>query len=334
MILQKNLEHLYGNLYRLMIPLPNSPLKFLNSYITKSGDRNLIIDTGFNHPECLKSMLEGINELELDMTKTDILATHLHSDHTGLISHIITDTSKVYMGKDERLVFSELMAREDVLFGGHEDRLRLEGYPEEELIRTRISNPARLYKPSGMFDIISLCDGDTISYGGINWEIVETPGHTSGHICLYDSDSKTMITGDNLLFDITPNIAWSKILLDNTLSSYLASLNKISRFEVDRALTGHRQNDGSFQGRIQELHKHHEHRLNDVLNIVGKYPYICGYDIAAKMEWSIRVKSWDDFPPGQRWFAVGEALSHINYLQNQGKLQLYKNDEGIHTYYI
>ena len=42
------MEEIRPNLFRLQIPLPDSPLKYLNSYVIKSEDRNLIIDTGLN----------------------------------------------------------------------------------------------------------------------------------------------------------------------------------------------------------------------------------------------------------------------------------------------
>jgi hypothetical protein len=50
------------------------------------------------------------------------------------------------------------------------------------------------------------------------------------------------------------------------------------------------------------------------------------------MKWNIRAKNWDDFPPGQRWFAVGEALSHLNYLIDQGKVQKIEKG-GVHIYF-
>ncbi|MCL2616083.1 MAG: MBL fold metallo-hydrolase, partial [Defluviitaleaceae bacterium] len=107
------IEHIQGNLYRMSIPLPGSALKTLNSYVMKSASRNLIVDTGFNQPECLEAMLAGIKELGLDMSNTDILSTHLHADHNGLISQIISDTSVVYMSGPDRETFIKYMTDGD-----------------------------------------------------------------------------------------------------------------------------------------------------------------------------------------------------------------------------
>ena len=325
------IKNVFSNLYKLEIPLPRNPLKSLNSYIMTSDSRNLIIDTGFNMPECLDAMRTGISELGIDMTKTDVLSTHLHHDHNGSIPQIISETSKVYMGRIDREIFIQLLKDPDSYWIIAETKFQQEGYPIEELAKTRLSNPARKYRPSGLFDIIPLDNGDTISCGDLNWEVILTPGHTPGHICLYEKNHKTLITGDHVLFDITPNITWSMKLVDS-LNSYLTSLKRVSALDVKTALTGHRSNEGLLKERIRELQEHHAQRLQDILDIVQNNPKISGYDIAAKMTWSIR-SNWTDFPPGQRWFAVGEAISHIEHLVLLGKLQRH-NTNGINTYTI
>ena len=45
-------EEVYPSLFRIRVPLPDSPLKELNSYVLTARDRNLVIDTGMNRVEC------------------------------------------------------------------------------------------------------------------------------------------------------------------------------------------------------------------------------------------------------------------------------------------
>ncbi|TEB10479.1 hypothetical protein Psfp_04164 [Pelotomaculum sp. FP] len=42
------IEVMFPNFYRLEVPLPKTPLKYLNSYLIKGQGRNLLIDTGLN----------------------------------------------------------------------------------------------------------------------------------------------------------------------------------------------------------------------------------------------------------------------------------------------
>ncbi|MDP3285137.1 MAG: MBL fold metallo-hydrolase, partial [Desulfobacterales bacterium] len=60
-------EEILPGLYRIKIPLPESPLKYLNSYVVKSPDRTLIIDTGFNRNECFDAMNNGLREINVDL---------------------------------------------------------------------------------------------------------------------------------------------------------------------------------------------------------------------------------------------------------------------------
>jgi hypothetical protein len=57
------IEEIVTNLYKIEIPLPESPLKSVDSYVIKSQGRNLIIDTGMNREECLNAMMAGLKEL-------------------------------------------------------------------------------------------------------------------------------------------------------------------------------------------------------------------------------------------------------------------------------
>ena len=48
-----------------------TPLKALNSYLI-TGERNLLIDTGFNEETCRKAMVEELDAIGVDLTRTDI----------------------------------------------------------------------------------------------------------------------------------------------------------------------------------------------------------------------------------------------------------------------
>ena len=44
------------------------------------------------------------------------------------------------------------------------------------------------------------------------------------------------------------------------------------------------------------------------------------YEVASKMSWDIKCDRWEDFPLAQKWFATGEALSHLRYLEEKGTI--------------
>ena len=79
-------QEIRPELFLIEVPLPNSPLKYLNSYVVRSSDRTLVIDTGLNRKVCLEALQGGLKKLGVDPARTDFFITHLHADHFGLVS--------------------------------------------------------------------------------------------------------------------------------------------------------------------------------------------------------------------------------------------------------
>ena len=51
------------------------------------------------------------------------------------------------------------------------------------------------------------------------------------------------------------------------------------------------------------------------------HPGAPAYEIAGHMTWKIRASSWADFPLTQKWFAVGECMSHLEHLIAEGRVR-------------
>ncbi len=313
-------EKILPDLYRIIIPLPNSPLKDLNSYVIKSPDRNLIIDTGFNRSVCYDAMQEGLRDLDIDLSKTDFMLTHMHSDHTGLVSRLFTDTSRVYFSRIDSEVFNENINWQDML-----DYALRSGFQLEELIKAVESHPGLKYRPKKIPEFTMLDDGSIIHIGNYKLKCLLTPGHTAGHICLYEEEKQILFSGDHVLYDITPHIeSWSYDV--NSLKNYITSLDEIRNLPVRLVLPGHRNLFNDLAGRIDEIKHHHETRVNEVLEVLGKST-MNAYDIAAGMTWDIDCESWQQFPTAQKWFAVGEAIAHLLYLESEGKIKRHKGEK-------
>ncbi len=96
-------------------------------------------------------------------------------------------------------------------------------------------------------------------------------------------------------------------------------LDKIIPYDIEWVLPGHRTVFRNHRHRIEELKKHHEIRTAEVASILDKGSQTA-YQVASQMAWDIDCESWDDFPLPQKWFAGGEAMAHLQYLQGQGKV--------------
>jgi hypothetical protein len=98
--------------------------------------------------------------------------------------------------------------------------------------------------------------------------------------------------------------------------------------EVDLVLPGHRRLFTNHRERIEELKRHHQNRVNEILVVLRKGPKNA-FQVAAEMTWDIEHDSWDQFPLQQKWFATGEAMAHLRYLEEQGLIHGKKENEMI-----
>ncbi|MCL2152859.1 MAG: MBL fold metallo-hydrolase [Oscillospiraceae bacterium] len=311
----RRVREVFGNIFRIPVVLPNNPLRELNSYLIRDAERSLLIDTGFRIPACKDALLAGLEELGEDPGDVDILLTHLHADHSGLATDIVGNSGRIFIGEHDGALLGKL----PVPVGRwvwSDGRDTLTGIPPEVADEMRKTNPAIIFAPPPGGHYIGVKDGEVLRYGGYSLRCVLTPGHTPGHICLWDESVGLMFTGDHVLFDITPNItSWP--IRDDSLGDYIDSLRKVYEYPVKTALPGHRET-GDFHARIEDLLKHHEERVAEVEGIVSLNPGLTAYEIAEKMKWRIRAANWDGFPISQKIFAVGESLSHLDHLRRQG----------------
>jgi len=320
-------EQILPNLFRIEIPLPNNPLKFLNSYIIKGQDRFLIIDTGMNRQECMRPMLYSLETLGVDLNKTDFFITHLHADHIGLVGNLSSKTSKVYCSMVEASVINcvskspvERLQKITAFYRSH-------GFPEDELNKAKKNHPGYLYNLKRKLDFCALKEGDIIDIGDYSFMCVETPGHTPGHMCLYETSKKILVSGDHILFDITPNITyWPE--LENALKAYLASLEKVFPLDVNLVLPGQRNIWNNHRKRITELQEHHKDRLNEVISALSNGDKTA-WEIAPCLTWDVDFNSWELFPAVQKWFAFGETIAHLNYVTASGRIRRRKEDNKI-----
>ncbi|MFZ3172859.1 MAG: MBL fold metallo-hydrolase [Carboxydocellales bacterium] len=317
------IQEVVPNLYRLEIELPNMPLKTLSSYLIKGVGRNLIIDTGLNHPKCLESMHSYLKELGVDLRETDIFITHHHADHAGLVSSLVTDTSMIYCSKHDSYLFSKA---DDVNKSWDEKRCFMvrNGFPENQ-VNIAINNiPNSTY---ACLNHIKLSEGDILCAGTYQFRCIETPGHSKGHLCLYEPDQKLLVAGDHINAKITPNIALVSDT-ENPLKEYLESLEKVENLEVDLVLTGHGSLIKNCRQRILELKHHCERRDAEVLAIL-KQGEKTTYQLASELKWDMNYESWESFSPTNKLFAICETGAHLIYIKEKGFIKSEVSDQQV-----
>jgi glyoxylase-like metal-dependent hydrolase (beta-lactamase superfamily II) len=316
------IEEIRPDLFRIQVPLPNTPLKSLNSYVVRDPRRSLIIDTGLNHDICFEALQAGLKEIGVDPARADLFITHLHADHFGLVARLATADTRVYFNRPDAEIIESWEG-----FGPMLEYAGRNGFPVDRLRAALAAHPGSRFGSEWVPPLEVLADGDGIEVGPYRFRCVSTPGHTLGHMCLYEPQHKLLIAGDHILIDITPNIqCWSDD--ENPLKAYLESLHKVAALDVACTLPGHRRLMADPRPRIAELQAHHRARLAEVVEILADGPRNA-FEIAARMTWDIQADRWEDFPVAQQWFATGEALSHLRYLEEEGKIARLEAGDGV-----
>lgn len=328
------LEKLLDNIYMMIIPLPNNPLKELNLYIIKGneGEKSMIIDTGFNRPESIEAFDMVFEELGLNTDNTDLFLTHLHSDHTGLATHFADQGMTVIASATDARLLNESISKEDPMWVDTVEQGHMQGLGPDQLDID--DHPGYKYRPVGYVDYKIAYPGDIFSIGGYNFKVMDLKGHTPGIIGLYEEDKKILFCGDHILTKITPNITFWGFQYGDSLGTYFESLDRVYDLEVDHLYSSHRALIDDHRERIDQLRAHHAQRLDEARKALEKTGKSTVREVTKQLQWDIRARSWDDFPDSQKWFAAGEAMAHLEHLRARGEADFERDEDGVLHYYL
>lgn len=151
-----------------------------------AAEEPAIVETG--PTTSLDALLEGLGELGVGTHDlAHIVVTHIHLDHAGgagaLAPHFPDATVWVHQRGAPHLADPTRLQKSAArVYGGEERLLELFG-PLHPIPAERIKSPG---------------DGGKISLGNRWLEALHTPGHASHHMCLVDSETDAVFTGDAL----------------------------------------------------------------------------------------------------------------------------------------
>jgi glyoxylase-like metal-dependent hydrolase (beta-lactamase superfamily II) len=310
----------------LRMPLPMA-LNHINLYLVRDGDGWRMIDTGFD-TIATRSLWEKILP-ELDGPITGIVCTHHHGDHCGLAGWL-TEKLRVPLHMSRAEYFAMRLVHDDIGLDSWEDRtyFRRAGLSEtqvDELAQAlRVfdvsSPPARAYR--------RLRDGETLFIGGRQWELRGGEGHSPEHISLYCSELGVLLSGDQLLGRISPNVGVLPFEPEaNPLEDWLVSLDRIGQLPDDTlVLPSHELPFRGLRTRASQLQQHHMGVLRRVLELCSARPDTV-YGLSRRL-FADRHGALDSI------LAIGETMAHLAYLLRQRRAQRTLTAHGSYEYRV
>ena len=171
---------------------------------------------------------------------------------------------------------------------------------------------------------VLLQDGEVLEFDGWSLRAVWTPGHTPGHLCLYERNHRLMFTGDHVLPHISPNVSMHEDHEGTSpLADYRDSLRKVGEFDTAMALPAHEFSIRDLPARCAALLHHHDNRLDEVRAAIGEGA-ATARDVSARVHWN--TGPFGDFNLHMKRSALGETLSHLQVLLDGGRVQ--RRDDG------
>ncbi len=318
-------------IHRLQIPIPNNPLGYTNIYLVQGDDGYLLIDTGVNTEEAFLSLKKQLAEIGIDLKDISrIIATHGHRDHYGLAVRLreLSQAKIALHYLDKNLVDLKELNTEEIL-RRTERWFHINGVPANELPRIAPTVMRGFASPTP--PDITLYGGETISAGPLNLKVVWTPGHSAGHVCLYEPAQKILFAGDHVLPVITPNVSLLPQSEDNPLADFLHSMQVVKQLDANLILPAHEQIFSNLQNRVEEIIQHHEKRNSEILKAIKAEPKTA-YQISHEITWMPELGgvSFQALSPLDKRRAVSETLAHLKAMDVDGRVTTFSRDSIIY----
>ncbi len=309
-------------IHQIKVPIPDNPLGFLNCYLVQGKNGWLMVDTGWYTQEAFNALEAGLKDMGLGFTDIEtIVVTHVHADHYGLAGRIkqVSPDTKLLAHRWE----GDLIESRYIKFAELRDKmgavLALHGVPPIDLASLQsASMPVLEYVTVTMPDQ-SLYGGEVLNTGIFNLEVLWTPGHSPGHICLWEAEHRILFSGDHILPVITPNISYHVQSGDSPLGDFINSLNKLRNLPAAQVLPAHEHIFTNLRERIEEIKEHHEQRKEEIRRTISQEPQNAWF-ISSQITWNV-PQPWDQFNPLDRRIAVTETVAHLEYMRYEGTVE-------------
>jgi glyoxylase-like metal-dependent hydrolase (beta-lactamase superfamily II) len=316
-------QSLGNGIHLIPAPLPFKSPPWVNTYAIEAGDGLALIDCGTDWEPGRTALTNGFNELGLDLSSVHtLIVSHLHPDHVGMSSRLVRELGC-------RFVMHERAANLVDRYNdtpGYARRLaslaHTHGVPDEIVTAARTTKRPDymplIDPPDNLVD-----DDDEISLGaGRSLVVVHTPGHEPAHICLRDTRTGVLFSGDHVLPRISPVIMYDFDIGD-PLGDYLTSLQRLISLGITLTYPAHGTLMDRGDERAYQILLHHHRRLRDMSDLLKQ---------AESTAWNVMTQSFrPNLDPVGARLAFLETVSHLEHLRIEGRVSA--EDRGGRTIY-
>jgi glyoxylase-like metal-dependent hydrolase (beta-lactamase superfamily II) len=307
----------------LRMPLPFA-LDHINLWLLEDGEGWTVVDCGIGNDATRALWNEIFSNNHLKVNR--VVATHCHPDHAGNADWITSRfQAPLWMAQAE---FLTAHAMRDGAAGYAVEAMlalyRRHGLDESRhaLMATR-GNSYRRLVPELPTSYHRLMPGARIEIGGRQWRTIVGYGHAPEHLSLYCEELGLLISGDMLLPKISTNVSvWPVDPEGDPLRLFLDSIR--GYLELPAATLVLPSHGMPFRGaheRVAQLEAHHAARFAEL-------EQACGGEARSAND-LVAMLFRRELDAHQLFFALGEAIAHLNYLQHDGRVRRETGADGV-----
>jgi glyoxylase-like metal-dependent hydrolase (beta-lactamase superfamily II) len=310
----------------LRMPLPFA-LDHINLWLLEEADGWTLVDTGYGSADTRALWERHIAQTLAGKPITRIVATHCHPDHLGNAAWLAER-----FGCRVAMTHGEFMAAHAIIderaAHGPMDTcelFRLHGMAEADV--AALAARGNHYKrgvPIAPATFDRLLGEDTVDAGGQRWRIIIGHGHTAEHASLFSATREVLISGDMLLPRISTNVAvWPSDPNGDPLGRFLRSLATFEALpDATLVLPSHGLPFRGIATRVAQLRTHHDARLAEL------YDAIAASEAPVSAAQVVPVLFRRELDLQQRFFAMGEAIAHLNHLWRRERIRRLRAADG------
>jgi len=311
----------------LRMPLPFA-LDHINLWLLEDGPGWTIVDTGYAMAETRARWERVFAERLNGSPVTRILVTHHHPDHIGLADWLAEYWQAPLWTTEKEWLYACLLTRD-----GDDSAALRRGFARraglDESASELFGEHHRGYRrgvPSVAASFQRLADGSVVEIGGREWRVIVGEGHSPELACLYCAETGVLISGDQVLPKISPNVSVHAHEPDgDPLARFLRSLDRLRGAVPPETLVlpSHNLPFFGLHARIDALVDHHRARCEEIIVACARPQ--CAMQL-------LPVLFRRPLDRHQMAFALGEALAHLHYLTGQGLLARELGADGVNRF--
>jgi glyoxylase-like metal-dependent hydrolase (beta-lactamase superfamily II) len=291
--------------FELRLPIPFED-GLVNVFLFADGAEADLLDCGMNAEESVALIRQAVAHIGAKRLRR-LVVTHIHPDHYGAAGIFAGEgLADLYIHRLEVPLVHPRYVELEHLVSEVRTYLLVNGVPvddAEELSNSQraLSQVVKTAEPS-----VQLDGAEMLQLGRRLLRVEWTPGHSPGHICLYDRQAKLLFAGDTILPDLSPNIGLHPQSTPDPLHEYLDGLRRLAAYEPALILPAHGRPFTDAPARVKVLEAHHRRRLDQIVEIVGR---------GKETGWEVALELWgprDHFY--EKRLALQEALAHLQAL--------------------